>query len=149
MKRKFRTSNTTSNLEPKLGIKTDIIGQSSGISASEIKKQKMILQQSTKEMNANRREDDQKAYQWKDMSLKSYMVPSHEIHNILKRINDNSKDKGFEFYFLEGAEFFKDRQISLMLFGKLKTSWGFIEAKVTIKNPKRQVFIFPRKDESH
>ena len=54
---------------------------------------------------------------------------------------------GIEFYFLDGAECYYKNQMSLVLFGRVKSKSGEIEAKIIVQNPKRLIYIFPKRGE--
>lgn len=95
---------------------------------------------------ANRKIEESRLQKWRSSILSDFIIPSGMVHKILGAINSEKKGD-FDFYFLDGKEIYENRQFSLMLFGKIRTRNGELEAKVRVKDPKRQMYVFPRRDE--
>ena len=95
---------------------------------------------------ANRKLEESRIMQWKSNVLADYIIPPGMVHKILAAIN-TEKGGFLEFFFMDGKEIYDNRQFSLMLFGKIRTRNGELEAKVLIRDPKRHMFVFPRRDE--
>lgn len=112
-------------------------------STHDLKNFKNILEKKNRQSNV--KQDDILVERWKQNRLSEYLTPTKKIHSILNTINQDYA-KGIDFYFMEGAECFYGNQSSVVLFGCVKTKFGKIEAKVFIKNPKRLVYVFPKRE---
>jgi hypothetical protein len=112
-------------------------------STKDLKTFKNILEK--KQRQSNVKQDDLLVEKWKHARLQEYLTPAKKIHTILNTINKDCA-QGVDFYFMEGAECFYRNQAGVVLFGSVKTKFGKIEAKVFIKNPKRLVYVFPKRD---
>lgn len=112
------------------------------ISDPNVKNYQSVLNSQSRK--STKKQDELIVEKWKQTQLKEYLPPSSGIHKILNTINQTNE---IEFYFLDGAECYHENQISLVLFGRVKSKGGEIEAKVIIKNPKRLIYIFPKRGE--
>jgi hypothetical protein len=98
------------------------------------------------QIKINKKEEENFINKWKDDVLSKYLIQPNQVHSVINKINTD-KAKGHDFYFLQGAEIHQDRQDSIILFGKIKSGNQFIESKILIKNPKRTIYVFPKRDE--
>lgn len=132
---------------PSLRLKANIGAElkSATVSDAHIRNYQSVLNSKNRRMTP--KQDQIIVDRWKHQRLSEYLPPASKIHSILDTINQQA-EQGIDFYFLEGAECFHQDQTSLILFGKVKSRVGDIEAKILIRNPKRLVFVFPKRGEA-
>ena len=141
---KYRDSNKNSKPKASLHVNENLSSDLTKASFSDpnLKNYHSRLKKITN--NSNFKKDSIIVNNWKTQKLGDFLPPSNAIHNIINTINQDVEE-GVKFYFLEGAECFINNQTSLILFGKVMSSRGEIEAKVLIRNPTRLVYIFPKR----
>ena len=133
-KNKDKTDLISKQLESEIASKID--------TSKDLDTYRSILQKQNRRTNV--KQDDVLVEKWKHLRLGQYLPPAKKIHSILNAINQSSSN-GVDFYFMEGAECFYKNQTGVVLFGSVRSKFGKIEAKVFIRNPKRLIFIFPKR----
>ena len=143
---KYKNEKQNNKYSSKLQINEHMAAElnSDMISDTNVKNYQSVI--NNKSRKSTRKQDELVVEKWKQQKLIEYLPPSEKIHSILNTINYET-GKGIEFYFLDGAESFYKNQMSLVLFGRVKSKQGEIEAKIMIQNPKRLIFVFPKRGE--
>jgi hypothetical protein len=141
---KYRDSNPIKKQESTLHLTENYSSEITNSSFSDPNMKNYHSRLKKMNKNSNFKKDSVIVERWKQHTLSQYLPPANAIHSIINTINQDAQT-GIEFYFLEGAECYHKNQISLILFGKVKSSKGEIEAKILIQNPKRLIYIFPKR----